>query len=321
MCRNTEVSQCSPLLLQAGRRSSEAEAKDDLMSIKAIDLPTRFQGSKVDLMRAALGLVDRGFFIFPCLPRDKKPRGGRGFLDATNSADLAGEHWAVHPDDNIGCWPGKSGHVVIDVDGPEGMDEAEKLGVLSVRTTRVTTGKGSHYWFRKLTPDPIGNVDIADHIDVRADRGYVVMPPSVHPLGHLYNLHGRWGEMAPLPEPLHDLLREKTLKMDAPDVIAVPAWVTRVLSPAPMDKDRRIGLYIAKVGHRPQGSRNNAAFRIAAFLVRDMALDDDVAMAYLADWNAGNSPPLRGRELRATLRSAQKNGSRMVGAAFIGGGR
>ena len=66
---------------------------------------------------------------------------------------------------------------------------------------------------------------------------------------------------------------------------------------------------------RAEGSRNASAFQVAAFLVRDFGLSPRVASAYLAEWNAGNEPPLGAGELRDVLGSAVKHGRRTVGCA------
>lgn len=98
---------------------------------------------------------------------------------------------------------------------------------------------------------------------------------------------------------------------------AIEAGKARGLSSAAIADalDRRIQRYLATVGHRGEGDRNNTAYRVARWLVNDFAASDAVAWAYFKEWNAGNVPPLTDRELQLTMRSARRSGSRPAGCA------
>lgn len=142
------------------------------------------------LAEAALRYAEQGYAVFPCKPRDKKPllaaaEGGRGYLDATSDVATVAAWWQQYPDANIGLVPGKSGLVVVDVDGPKGEITAESLGLNQSGTRESTTGRGRHLWY--LHPGGrIGNSKPGEGIDIRADAGYVLVPPSVHPSGAKY---------------------------------------------------------------------------------------------------------------------------------------
>jgi hypothetical protein len=59
--------------------------------------------------------------------------------------------------------------------------------------------------------------------------------------------------------------------------------------------------------------RDDTAFHFAAWLVRDLALNDGTALQWLELWDAGNSPP-KGREtLAAILKNARAYGQRAIG--------
>jgi hypothetical protein len=59
--------------------------------------------------------------------------------------------------------------------------------------------------------------------------------------------------------------------------------------------------------------RDDVAFRFAAWLVRDLALDDAIALDWLTLWDAGNRPP-KGRErLAKIIENAHAYGQRPVG--------
>jgi putative DNA primase/helicase len=157
--------------------------------------------TKVD---AALTYVHAGFKVFPahalrngactcrsakgCSP-GKHPIGGlvpRGVLNASTDPDIITSWWDRMPDANVGIATGRgSDLVVVDVDGPTGettLAEIErKHGSLPV-TQQVKTGKGRHLYFRypKNIPKVKSVARKTLGLDVRADGGYVIAPPSLH---------------------------------------------------------------------------------------------------------------------------------------------
>jgi len=121
----------------------------------------------------------------------------RGFKDA--SADISEvQAWFAEHDYNIGMATGKqSGIVVVDVDGQDGLDSLETLKSqgISFETAYVTTGRGRHYYFRYPMGDihiPSSSGQLAPGIDIRAEGGMVVAPPSLHASG----IHYHWGSGA-----------------------------------------------------------------------------------------------------------------------------
>ena len=74
--------------------------------------------------------------------------------------------------------------------------------------------------------------------------------------------------------------------------------------------DRRVRRYLERTGQRGQGNRNNTAFVIAVWMLNDFELTDQVAWAYLVEWNDRNDPPLSERELRSVFTSAKRGGAR-----------
>ncbi len=137
--------------------------------------------------------------VFPVKPRDKEPLTFNGFKDASADAERVAKWWTIWPDANVACVPAQTGHIVIDIDGPEGEAAARALGLLSEPTLTVTTSRGRHLWFQH-PGGHIGNAPLAPHLDVRADDGYVLLPPSVHPSGAVYRWHGKITEALPLPD-------------------------------------------------------------------------------------------------------------------------
>lgn len=78
------------------------------------------------------------------------------------------------------------------------------------------------------------------------------------------------------------------------------------------DRARR---YIAAIPPAVAGSHGDSAtFRVCCRLVRGFDLDEDAALAVLADWNQDCDPPWSEHELRAKLLAARRYGREPIGA-------
>lgn len=143
------------------------------------------------LHRAALAYAARGTPVFPCQPRGKEPATKRGLLAATTATAAIDSWWGSAPEMNIGILTGSaSGFWALDIDNEDGEESLRKLEALHgplPATIEVITGRGRHLYFR-LGEDALRNSAgrIGIGIDVRADGGYVLAPPSVHPTGREY---------------------------------------------------------------------------------------------------------------------------------------
>jgi hypothetical protein len=74
---------------------------------------------------------------------------------------------------------------------------------------------------------------------------------------------------------------------------------------------------LAGLPNRGEGEgRDDVAFEFAAYLVRDLALSDDVALGWLERWDAGNSPP-KGRDVLVEIMgNARRYGRNPVGCGL-----
>lgn len=142
-----------------------------------------------DALTAALELA-RNQLLVLAVGLDKKPFAGtRGVLDATSDEEVIAAMWEAHPEANVAVACGGSGPTVIDVDMDpnKGINGAESLTLLQerlgplpqTRTSRTPRG-GSHFFFRSPTDRKIKSTagKLARGVDVRSDRGYVLVPPS-----------------------------------------------------------------------------------------------------------------------------------------------
>jgi hypothetical protein len=142
------------------------------------------------LGQAALRLAGKGLRVFPVVVRGKEPAIKDNLKRATTDANLISGWWATH-NFNIGLTTGaNSGIWVLDLDDDE--DEAwlrrmeAAHGALAL-TVEAITGKGRHLYFRWPSGTDLRNIqDRDDFPDVRANGGYVLAPPSVHPSGRAY---------------------------------------------------------------------------------------------------------------------------------------
>jgi hypothetical protein len=278
--------------------------------------------SESRLMRAALASAERGLFVFPLEPRTKdQPLTPHGFKDASTNPAHIRRWWTRCPEANLGLWPGPSKLVVLDSDGPAGAETLATFGITSETTVTVETGRGRHFYFRHPGGVSVGNKKLGDHVDVRADRGYTVLPPSLHPSGRRYSwfrISTKLGGDARSICELVDLPPAVLATLTAPPPAPVPSpGELRLLPRHPEVLDDRVLGYLAAVGPRPEGDRNRTAFIVAAWLRRDMALGEQDAWCWLTLWNQHNVPPLDGYELAKCFQSAARYGRRPVGTALM----
>lgn len=148
------------------------------------------------LKDTALQLANEfGFAVFPLVARDKVPyKGSHGFKDATRDPDVISAMFAAHPDCNIAIATGAiSGNIgVIDLDlaadgsydGREALTEWQMEHGKFPETATVVTGRGgAHYYFRFPGYVPASYKNEAAHVDFRGEKGYAMLPGSIHPNG------------------------------------------------------------------------------------------------------------------------------------------
>lgn len=115
--------------------------------------------------------------------------------------------WARWPDANVAVVTGSvSGVAVLDVDPRSGGDGAlealeARWGRLPVTVEARSGGGGRHVWFAE--PRGLPSAVLAPGVELKAERGTVIAPPSVHVSGARYAWHpGRQPDaraLAPLP--------------------------------------------------------------------------------------------------------------------------
>jgi putative DNA primase/helicase len=166
------------------------------------------------LLEAAVRLA-RKVPVFPCT-RDKKPRIKNGLKSATTDEAQARTWWEMWPDASIGMPTGTvSGKLVLDVDPRNGGDKCldvllEKYGQLPETLHAITGGGGDHYFF-EVHGLTIRSGILAPGIDIKAEGGYVILPPSPHPSGNRYEWANN-AKVSDMPAWLEALLKERGKK-------------------------------------------------------------------------------------------------------------
>ncbi len=248
------------------------------------------------LADAALAYARQGWPVFRCRPRAKEPAASHGFQDATVDAEIVARWWRQTPHANIGFPPGRAGLIVLDYDHADGEAEARRLGALDAGLA-VLTPRGRHLYFRHPGGPPIGNTKLHGLLDVRADRGYVMLPPSVHPSGHVYRWSGRIADVGPLPPAVLAALRPP--EPPRAPVRPIPTGTSCAYIVAAIVRECE-ALAVATEGER-NNALNRAAYSLARFVAAGEAHADAVEAALTVAARATGLPV---REIERTIRSA-----------------
>lgn len=197
--RRTHDGCASPPCDLLSRLSAEflvaAEAGENAIADEIEQRVMQLMATPPQMLNAALLYASWGWPVFPLAPRSKKPaiRGGRGVLDASTDLGQVRNHWAAHPDHNIGLAAGFM-FDVIDVDPlGGGIDTYHQALDMAAATPDnrgplpdchgkvVTAGEkgvaGLHLYIEPFKGQR-NAVRLAPGVDIRARGGYVVAPPS-----------------------------------------------------------------------------------------------------------------------------------------------
>jgi len=286
-----------------------------------------------DMGAAALRYAERGWAVLPvagmvdgrcgcarpCDRPAKHPLTHHGLLDATTDAATIRGWWARHPGANIGVATGASGLVVIDVDMPDGGRSLERLDALGLHRAPtlvgLTGGGGRHLVYaaggggvpglHNTARGLPGVGEALPDIDLRAQGGYIVAPPSMHASGARY----RWEDPARAVAPAPGWLQAVTVPVAHPG--PRPA-----LGPLPTTGGTRYGLValegeLTTLGAAGGGTRNHQLNRSAFALGRLCAggqLDAGLAVGELTRVATGIG--LGAQETAATVASGMDAGQR-----------
>jgi hypothetical protein len=225
-------------------------------------------------LHAALDYASRKRPVFAV--NGKKPITEHGFKDATTDPEAIRRMWGRRAKLGVAT-PTGDGLLVLDVDPGRGGDDAlSKLerehGPLPPTVESVTGGGGRHLYFRTDEAVSGSNDKVGIGLDVKADGGYAVLPPSPHPSGGRYE----W-RFAPDERPIAN----------------APAWLIALLR-----EDRRNGSEPPIGEEIPKGRRNSALTSLAGSMRRPGMGVEAMEAALLVENRNRCKPPLPEPEVR-----------------------
>lgn len=228
--------------------------------------------------------IDSGWSILPVKPDEKRPymtnwlqytrtRPGKQLVDSWfNNLTGAG----------VGLVTGKiSGIVVLDVEHWCPTPVEELLKKYPTNMVARSGGGGVHLFYSY--PQNVGKISnrvgIFEGADLRADGGFLVLPPTMHPSGNRYEWIKR-GIPGAFPMAFLDLESRSPTSSEG--------WITEAL--------RGVS----------EGGRNDTCARLAGYFFKK-GLNSDIVEALLMEWNEKNDPPLPVSEVRTTIKSIERS--------------
>lgn len=148
------------------------------------------------MVDAAVNYAEHGLAVFPLEAQGKRPATEHGLKDASTDPKKVREMFLKRPFSNIGmaCGAQSGGIIVVDIDiddekGKDGNDSLKEWehehGALP-DTAMTLTGRGGNHYLYRSTGATRSRIACKEGIDIRADGGYIVLPPSIHPNGTQY---------------------------------------------------------------------------------------------------------------------------------------
>ncbi|MFZ0915021.1 MAG: bifunctional DNA primase/polymerase [Candidatus Korobacteraceae bacterium] len=248
-------------------------------------------GTQMSFLDIALSCIARGWYVFPCWPRDKHPliKGGEGWANASNDEAQVRAWWAKWPGANVAVACGLSGVAVVDTDTGltckedfEAWRDRNKLPVTyAVRTGRrfsKQTGEpeyGVQCYYSGGIPD-VGLFKLDGCAgQIKSLGGYVMAAGCIHPdSGERYEVLCD-APLAPTPDVVRALKSEQHT-------------------------------HTGKPGEKITENRNIHLHRIMSKWRNDGMTEDGLMVAGL-QFNADNyAPPMDEEEVRRIAHNAAK---------------
>lgn len=228
--------------------------------------------------------IDSGWSILPVKPDEKRPY-MTNWLQYTRTRpgkQLVSNWFNNLTGAGVGLVTGKiSGVVVLDVEHwcPTPVDELLKK--YPTNMIARSGGGGVHLFYSY--PQNVGKISnrvgIFEGADLRADGGFLVLPPTMHPSGNRYEWIKR-GIPGAFPMAFLDL--------ESRSPTSNGGWITEAL--------RGVS----------EGGRNDTCARLAGYFFKK-GLNSDIVEALLMEWNEKNDPPLPVSEVRTTIKSIERS--------------
>lgn len=239
------------------------------------------------------------WYIFPLKPRDKTPLTRNGFKDASNDPAQVKAWWTHSPQSNIAVDCERSNLAVVDIDGTTALTRWNEIVVgLELPYARcavaATGGGGNHIVYAQPTPrirNTTGKIETG--IDTRGDGGYIVLAPSIHPSGGVYEWLDEqepYYGLDPMPGALVDIVLNTPVPMPEQKNIQNPKGAVKAA--------------FNKIVRAQKGERNTVLSNQTWFLfhlVKDGQVPRNVAIEALT--YAARAIGLTDREIEQTITS------------------
>lgn len=154
-----------------------------------------------EILTEALQCIHRGWYVIPihgivegkctCNSKNCRSPGKHPIIrnwpeKASNNSQVVIQWWKKYPEANLGVLTGiQSGIMVVDVDPRNGGNESLKklvkeYGALPHTIQSHTGGDGDHFFFKCDSQYIKCKCNFRPGIDIKANGGYIVVPPSKH---------------------------------------------------------------------------------------------------------------------------------------------
>lgn len=258
------------------------------------------------MLKQAFYYFDKGFSVIPlyssidgkctcknkkCVTPGKHPRvRWQDFTEERPTKDMLESWFTTWPDSNIGIITGEiSGIAVIDVDGEKGVQSLKKNNIYEKlpKTPIVKTGGAGFHCYLKNFPGLRTYAGILDKVDIRAEGGMVVAPPSIHLSGNQYE----WIK----GQTLDDL---EIADFDFNLIIKASSGLDKKSDQIIILEDE----YTTLLEGVKKGNRNQTLIKLTGhYLARRLPVSEIIAM--LKNWNLKNKPPLEDLEIEKVIKS------------------
>ena len=251
------------------------------------------------LIDAAYAYIAENFKVFP-VQLDKKPfKDTHGLKDATMTQLGVKELWSKYPNGSIALVT--DGYVVIDFDVKTGGIESkkkieDKYGKMPPTRTHRTGGGGLHYIYRNPNGTDIRNTTAFGGypgVDLRANGGYIVAPPSPHESGRKYEVLDN-SPINPCPDWILEIIKKGVRREGNGEV-----------GGGTIGGDYKGG---EQGGGLPiiSGQRNQTLARMAGSMRRQGMAQESIETALLATNKNQCNPPLSESEVLTIARSISR---------------
>ncbi len=238
--------------------------------------------------------------MIPISPVSKKPP--KSFSWAEFQERLASpreieQWWRDMPKAGVGIVTGKvSNLIVLDVDPSHGADPNHILKTYPTPIVALTGRGGGHFYYdypatEEYVPNVVGKKDNEPTgYDLRADGGYVVAPPSLHPSGRRYEWITNGAKTVAMPSRLWNMV-VPSLSAPTNGIGNTEPWLADAL--------KGVG----------EGARDDTCARLAGYYF-SKGMGTDVVLQTLLNWNENNDPPLSDAAIQKTVSSIQRTRAR-----------